>query len=95
MVCLRHIRYHGVLLWNKVTVYWLSVGTWFGTTSALGDRRQARGLRHPLFVAQTMWFQIPNVCNARGKWVEHGNEDHEKRDSNSIYLGFRLREAPV
>ena len=35
---LRHIRYHGVLLWNEIAVYWLSVIKWFGTYSCLGAR---------------------------------------------------------
>ena len=33
-----HIRHQGVHLWNEVTIDWLSVGTWFGTFSALGSR---------------------------------------------------------
>lgn len=35
MACLSYIRYHGVLLSNDVTVDCLSVGMWFGTSSAL------------------------------------------------------------
>ena len=31
---LSHRRYHGVLLWNGVTIDWLSVDTWFGICSA-------------------------------------------------------------
>ena len=41
---LSHIRYHGVLLWNEITVVWLSVAMWFGTYSCLGTRIQTRGL---------------------------------------------------
>ena len=65
MVCLSHIRYYDFLLWNEVTVDWLSVGKWFGTFSALGARMQARELVHPLFVAQTNWFGIPDVYNVK------------------------------
>ena len=79
---LSHIKYHGVFLWDEVTFDWLSVGTWFGTISTLGARMRARGLGHPLFVAQTKWFGIPNVCNAKGEQVEHGIKDHEVRDGN-------------
>ena len=66
MVCLSHIRYHGVLLWNEITVDWLSVGMSFGIFSSLGERMQAPGLVRSLFVLQTMWFWISNVCNAKG-----------------------------
>ena len=31
---------------------------------------RARGLVHPLFVAQTAWFGMPDVCSAKGKWME-------------------------
>ena len=72
-----HVRCHGVLSWNEVTVDWLSMGTWFGPFNARGSRMQARGLVHPLFVAQTTWFGIPNICNAKGEWAEHGIKDHE------------------
>ena len=37
------IRYHGVFLWNEVKVYFLSVGTLFGTFSALGARMGVHG----------------------------------------------------
>ena len=67
-----YIRCHGVLLWNDVTVDWSSVCTWFGTCSAPGARMLARGLVYPLFVAQTMWFGMCNVCSVKGEWVEHG-----------------------
>ena len=53
MAYFSHTRYHGVLSQNEVTVDWLSIGTWFRTTSALGTRRQAHGLGHPL------WFGYP------------------------------------
>ena len=65
-----YIRYHGVLLWNDLTDNWLRVGTWFGTRSAPVARIQARGLVHPLFIAQTTWFGMPDVCSAKGQWVE-------------------------
>ena len=53
MAYFSHTRYHGVLSQNEVTVDWLSIGTWFRTTSALGTRRQTHGLGHPL------WFGYP------------------------------------
>ena len=71
MFFLSHIRYHGGFLWDEVIFDWLSVGTWFGTISALGARMLACGSGHPLFVAQTKWFGITNVCNAKradGTW---------------------------
>ena len=43
--------YHGVLLWNFVTVDWLSVDMWFGTGSASGARKRERRLVHALFIA--------------------------------------------
>ena len=79
-----HIRHYGVLLWNEVTVDWPSVGTWSGIFSAFGVRMQVRGLVHPLFVSQTTWLEIPDVCNAKGEWAEHVIEDHEVRDGNDV-----------
>ena len=72
---LSHIRYHGVILWNGVTVYWSSVGTRFGTCSAPGARMWARGLVYPMLVAQTTWFGMlkiwqnfeMEVCLLRGR----------------------------
>ena len=60
-----HIRYHGVLLWNEIIVDWLGVGTWFGTFHSHSARMWACGLVRPLFVVQTTWFGIPNVCDAK------------------------------
>ena len=79
-----HIRYRGVLLWNGVAGHWLSVGTWFGTCCAPGARMRARGLVYQLFVAQTTWFGLPDVCSAKGEWVEHGVECHEIRDGANV-----------
>ena len=79
-----HIRYHGVLLWNEIIVDWLGVGTWFGTFHSHSARMWACGLVRPLFVVQTTWFGIPNVCDAKGEWIEHGIEDHEVRDGNDV-----------
>ena len=42
----------------------------FCTFSALGSRMQARGLVNPLFVSQTTWFGIPDVCNTKGEWAD-------------------------
>ena len=82
-------------MWNDVTVDWSSVYTWFGTCSAPGARMQARGLVYPLFVAQTMWFGMPDVCSAKVEWVEHGIEGHEVRDSKVGQVRFRLGEEPM
>ena len=90
-----HIRYHDILLRNDGTVDWLSVRTWFGTYSAPGARIWARGLVNPLFVAQTMWFSMPEICGAKGGWVEHGIEFHEVQDSDNMHMDFRLGEAPM
>ena len=73
---LRHIRYHGVLLWNEIAVDWLSVTKWFGTYSCLGARMRTRGSACPLFVAKTTWFVIPDFSNAGEEWVEHSVKDH-------------------
>ena len=81
---MNHIRYHGVLLWNGVAGNWLSVGTWFGTHCVHGARVRARGLVYPLFVARTTWFDMPNVCSAKGEWVEHGVKCHEIRDGINV-----------
>ena len=56
---------------------------------------RARGLVHPLFVAQTMRFAMHDVCSAKGEWVEHGIEAHEMRDSNNLQMRFRLGEEPI
>ena len=47
VACLSHISYHGVLLWNKLAVDWLSVDMWFGTYSCLSPRMRTRGLVRP------------------------------------------------
>ena len=44
----------------------------------------ARGLVYPLFVAQTTWFGMPDVCSAKGEWVEHGIEGHEVKVTGTI-----------
>ena len=43
-----------------------------------------RGLVYELFVAQTTWFGMPDVCSAKGDWVEHGVECHEIRDGTNV-----------
>ena len=69
---------------NEIAVDWFSVAMWFGTFSSLSVRMWTRGLVRPLFVAQTMWFGIPNFRNAEGDWVRHGVEDHEVCDDNGV-----------
>ena len=51
--------------------------TWFGICCAFGSRMWSRGLVYPLSVARTTWICMPDVCNAKGEWVEHGVECHE------------------
>ena len=65
MACLRHIRYHGVLLQNEIAVDWLSMAMWFGTFSSLGARMRARGLERSLFVVKTSWFRIPEIVTPK------------------------------
>ena len=68
---LNHIRRHGVLLRNEISVDWLSVARWFGTYNCLGERMRTRGLVRPLFVGKTTWFSIPGFCNVEevgGTW---------------------------
>ena len=60
------------------------IGRGFGTCSVPGMRMRARGLIHPLFVAQTTWFGMPDVCSAKGEWVEHSVKDHKIRDGNNV-----------
>ena len=55
---LRHIRYHGVLLWNGVTFHWSCVGSLSGTCSAPGSRMRTHDLVKSLLIAQTTWFGI-------------------------------------
>ena len=62
----------------------LGVCTWFGTFNSPDAKMLARGLVRPLFVVQTMWFGIPNVCDAKREWVEHGIIDQEVCDNNEI-----------
>ena len=56
---------------------------------------QACGLVYPLFVAQAMWFGMPDVCSAKVEWVEHGIEVHEVHDSKIAQVRFRLGEEPM
>ena len=79
-----HIRYHGVPLWNGVAGDWLRVDTWFGTCCAPGARMQLRGLVYQLFVARTTCFGMPDVCSAKGEWMEHGVECHEILDGINV-----------
>ena len=58
--------------------------TWFGTCSAAGARMRIGGLVYLLFVAQTTWFGMSEVCSAKGEWVEHSVEGHEVCESNSV-----------
>ena len=95
MEWLSHIRYHGVLLWNDVTIDWLSVGTWFDTFSAPDVRMWRHGLVYLLFVAQTIRFGMPNVCSTKEEWVQHHIENHEVCNNNDTWVGFRLGEAPI
>ena len=81
---LRHIRYHGALLWNGITGDWSSVSKWFGTCCAPAARMQAHGLVYALFVAQATWFGMPYVCCMKGGWVEHGIQGYEICDSNNV-----------
>ena len=67
--CLGHIRYHGVLLWNEIAFDWLSVAMGFGASSYLRVGMRIHGLVRPLSVAKTMWFSIPDFCNAEEEWV--------------------------
>ena len=60
------------------------MGTCFGTYSAPGARMWALGLFYPLFVAQTMWFGMPDACSVKGEWVEHIIEGHEIHDDNNV-----------
>ena len=94
VVCLNHIRFHGVLLWNETAVDWLIVGMWFGAFTSLGAKIRTCGLVCP-FVVQTTWFGIPNFCNPKGEWVEYGVKDHEIRDGNDVWVGFRLVKEPM
>ena len=79
-----YIRYHGVLLWNDIKINWSKVGTWFGACSVLAARMRARGLVHPLFVAQTTWLGMPDVCSAKGDWVERSVNGHEIGNCNKV-----------
>ena len=89
------MRYHGVLLWNDVEVDWSSVCMWFGPRIGPGARMRARGLVCPLFVAQTTWFGMPDICSAKGEWVEHGVKGHEVRESKSVQVRYGLGEEPM
>ena len=91
----RAIKYHCVLLWNGVAGDWLSVGMWFGTCCAPGARMRAHGLVHPLFVAQTKWFGKPDVCSAKGEWVEPGVECNEIRDGINVQVCFKIAERTM
>ena len=89
------MRYHGVLLWNDVEVDWSSVCMWFGPRIVPGARMRARGLVCPLFVAQTTWFGMPDICSAKGEWVEHGVKGHQVRESKSVQVRYGLGEEPM
>ena len=54
-------------MWNEIAIDWFIMAMWFGTSSSLSVRMRARGLVRPLFVAQTTWFGVPDLCNAEGE----------------------------
>ena len=84
VACLSHVRYYGVLLWNEIAVYRLSVAMWFGTCSCLGMGIRTCGLVRPLFLAKTTWFGKPDFCNTEEEWARNGVEDHEASDDNDV-----------
>ena len=45
---------------------------------------RTRGLVHPLFVAKSTWFDIPNFYNVEEESVGHDVKDHEVRDGNDV-----------
>ena len=81
---MRHVKCHGVRLWNDVKFDWSSVCTWFGACSGPGARMRTRALVYLLFVAQTMWFSMLDVCSVKGEWADLGAEDYEVRGSKRV-----------
>ena len=79
-----HIKYHGGLLWNEITVDWLILGMRFGVLNFLGARMRSHGLSRPLFLVQTLWFGIHDVCNAQGECLEHGIDEHEVPNDKDV-----------
>ena len=69
--------------------------TWFVTRIGPGARMWARGLVYQLFVAQTTWFDMPDVCSTKGELVEHGVKGHEVRDSKNGQVRYGLGEEPM
>ena len=63
------LRYHSILLWDKISVDSLIVVMWFGTFSSLGMRMQTRGLVCFLFLTKATWFGIPDFRDMEEKWV--------------------------
>ena len=41
-------------------------------------------------MAQTTWFGMPDLCGAKGEWVEHGMKGHEVYDSKNIQVRYML-----
>ena len=38
---------------------------------------------------------MPNVCSAKGEWVEDRIKDYEVRSDNNVLVGFKLGKAPM
>ena len=86
-----HTRDHGVVLWNCVTVDWLSVGMWFGTYSACGVTMWPHGLVYSLLLfspSHVVWYAL--CLYRKGEWVEHSVASHELRDDNNVLGSFML-----
>ena len=46
-------------------------------------------------MAKTTWFGIPDFSSAEEEWVGCSIKDHEVRNGNDMWVGFRLVEESV
>ena len=58
--------------------------TWFDSCNAPGARIRAHGSLYPMFIGQTMWFGMPDVCSVKGEQVEHVIEGHKMSNGNNV-----------
>ena len=57
------------MVWYMQSSWHENVGTWFSISTVCSPNHVVG---------------IPDICNAKEEWVEHGIDDHEVRDGNDV-----------
>ena len=57
------------MVWYMQSSWHENVGTWFSISTVCSPNHVVG---------------IPDICNVKEEWVEHGIDDHEVRDGNDV-----------